>query len=50
VLMCVTETLFDDVFKVEYLSTQSPRNDLSARKNENDLLKFVDSFCSLKKC
>jgi hypothetical protein len=44
VLMCATETLFDHVFKVEYLSTQSPKKGLSARKNENELLKFVDNF------
>jgi hypothetical protein len=51
VLMCATETLFDDVFKFEYLSTQqSPKKGLCARKNKNDLLKFVDNFCSLKKC
>jgi hypothetical protein len=39
-----TETLFDDVFKVEFLSTQSPKKGLSARKNKNNLLKFVDNF------
>jgi hypothetical protein len=42
--MCATETLFDDVFKVEYLSTQSPKKGLSTSKNENELLKFVDNF------
>jgi hypothetical protein len=41
---CATETLFDDVFKVEFLSTQSPKKGLSTRKNKNDLLKFVDNF------
>jgi hypothetical protein len=41
---CATETLFDDVFKVEFLSTQSPKKGLSARKNKNNLLKFVDNF------
>ncbi|MCK7501245.1 MAG: hypothetical protein MZW92_72380 [Comamonadaceae bacterium] len=44
VSMCATETLFDDVFKVEFLSTQSPEKGLSARKNRTDLLKFVDNF------
>jgi hypothetical protein len=29
VSMCATETLFDDVFKVEYLSTQSPKKVLA---------------------
>jgi hypothetical protein len=42
--MCATETLFDDVFKVKYLSTQSLKKGLSTRKNENKLLKFVDNF------
>jgi hypothetical protein len=42
--MCATETLFEDVFKGEYLSTQSPKKGLSAMKNENQLLKFVDNF------
>jgi hypothetical protein len=41
---CATETVFDDVFKVEFLSTQSPKKGLSARKNKNNLLKFVDNF------
>jgi hypothetical protein len=41
--MCETEALSDDVFKVGYLSTQSPKK-VSARKNENELLKFVDNF------
>jgi hypothetical protein len=41
---CETETLFGDVFKVEYLSTQSRKKGLSASKNENELLKFVDNF------
>jgi hypothetical protein len=30
VLMCATETLFDDAFEVEYLSKQSPKK-LSAQ-------------------
>ena len=44
VSMCATETLFDDVFKVEFLSTQSPEQGLSTRKNTTDVLKFVDNF------
>jgi hypothetical protein len=46
--MCETETLFDDVFKIEYLSTQSPKKGLSVMKNKNELLKFVDN-CLLSK-
>jgi hypothetical protein len=42
--MCATETLFDDMFKVEFLSTQSLEKGLSARKNRTNLLKFVDNF------
>jgi hypothetical protein len=44
VLRCATDSLFDNVFKVEFLSTQSPKKGLSARKNRNDLLKFVDNL------
>jgi hypothetical protein len=47
--MCATETLFDDVFKVEFLSTQTPKKGLSARKNRTNLLKFVDIFLCSKK-
>jgi hypothetical protein len=44
VSICATETLFNNVLKVEYLSTQSPKKGLSASKNENELLNFVDNF------
>jgi hypothetical protein len=47
--MCATETLFDYVFKVEFLSTQSPEKGLNARKNRTNLLKFVDNFLLSKK-
>ena len=50
VSMCATETLFDNVFIVEYLSTQSPKKVLAPGRMKMIFLSLWTTFCSLKNC
>jgi hypothetical protein len=44
VSMCETETLFDNVFKVEYLSTQSPKKVLVPGRMKVIFLSLLTTF------